>query len=238
MKVILQKYIAQSGLASRRAAEILIRQGKVFVNGKKAQIGMAVDIGDAPEVKVGGKKLRLPEEKIYTKLNKPSGYTSTARKFKGEKNVFDLIKLKERLFIVGRLDKDSRGLILLTNDGELANKLTHPRYEKEKEYIAEISNSKFQIPKREKEVVFQFTEGIDIGEGDGIVKAKKVKYLGDNKFNLVLTEGKKRQIRRMFKKLGLEVRDLVRVRIGKLELGNLKEGEWKKLTEDEIKKLK
>jgi len=175
----------------------------------------------------------LPEAKIYIKLNKPAGYTSTAARFKGEKNIFSLVKVKERLFIVGRLDKASRGLILLTNDGELANKLTHPRYEKEKEYLAAVSK---QVASA-KAVVQKFLTGVDIGEGDGIVRAKRVKYQSGEKFSIVLTEGKKRQIRRMFKALGLEVMDLIRVRIGKLELGNLKEGEWRKLTGEEIKKL-
>ena len=239
MKIILQKYIAQSGYASRRSAETLIRQGKVFLNGKKAAIGTIVDSLELPDVRIGGKRLRLPEEKIYIKLNKPSGFTSTARKFRGEKNVFDLVKTKERLFIVGRLDKDSRGLILLTNDGELANKLTHPRYEKEKEYVASISN--YQLSTTNDLVgslIKRLLDGVDIGEGDGIVRAKKARSLSHGRFNIVLTEGKKRQIRRMFRSLGAKVEDLIRVRIGKLELGNLKEGEWKRLEAEELKRLK
>ncbi|MFA6171465.1 MAG: pseudouridine synthase [Patescibacteria group bacterium] len=233
MKIILQKYIAQSGFSSRRRAEELIRQGKVIVNEKVAKLGDKIDEENLPEIFVDGRELRLPEAKIYIKLNKPAGYTSTAARFKGEKNVFSLVKVKERLFIVGRLDKASRGLILLTNDGELANKLTHPRYEKEKEYIAIVSGKNIDT----KKAVSQFSAGIDIGEGDGIVRAKRVKYQSGGKFSIVLTEGKKRQIRRMFKALGLEVMDLIRVRIGKLGLGSLKEGEWKKLTGEEIKKL-
>lgn len=234
MKIILQKYIAQSGHCSRRHGERLIRESRVKLNGKPAKIGDTIDPENPPDIKIDGRALRLPEAKIYIKLNKPAGFTSTTRKFKGESNVFDLVKVKERLFIVGRLDKDSRGLILLTNDGELTDKLTHPRYEKEKEYLAVVSGA-VADPKK---IVKQLTEGVDIGEGDGIALAKKVKNLGGERFSIILTQGKKRQIRRMFKALGLTVKDLVRVRIGQLELGSLKEGDWKKLTEDEIKKLK
>ncbi len=230
MKIILQKFIADSGFCSRRKAEDLIRSGKIFVNGKKAESGMKAGEGD--EVKINGKRLTLAKEKVYIKLNKPKGYTSTAKKFKNEKNVFDLVGTQNfaslrgtRLFIVGRLDKDSRGLILLTNDGGFAQKMTHPKYEHEKEYIVEtgrLGNSEI----RENEIVKKFKQGIAIGEGDGIAKAKEVRYLGKNKFKIILTEGKKRQIRRMFKKLGYEVVDILRVRIGKAKLGDLKEGKW------------
>ena len=227
MKIVLQKFIAESGYCSRRQAEELIRNKKVTVNGEVAELGVKVDEND--EVKVRGKKIVLNKEKIYIVLNKPKGYTCTNRQFEGEKNVFDLVKTKERLFVVGRLDKDSRGLVLLTNDGDLALKMTHPRYEHEKEYIAEIFKfSNFQIFKPER-IVKEFIEGVDIGDGDGIVRAKKVQYLGENKFKIILTEGKKRQIRRMFEAVGCEIKDLVRVRIGKIELGNLAEGKFKKI---------
>lgn len=292
MKMVLQKFIADSGLCSRRQAEELIKAGKVKVNGERAGLGARVDGGD--EVVVGGKKIGLANKKIYIILNKPKGYTCTSRKFKGEKNVFDLLnKIPSRegwmrsgaeqtgcvtvdhghtprrfapplsrgellrLFVVGRLDKDSRGLVLLTNDGKLAQKFTHPKFEHEKRYIVEtqdlasnkiIQNSKFKNQKfnsKLKKIIIQFSSGIDIGDGDGIVRAKKIKYLGDNtsassvhsKFEIVLTEGKKRQIRRMFKAVGYEVADLVRTAIGKLELGNLPEGKWRYLNDSEMKKI-
>jgi pseudouridine synthase len=243
MKIVLQKFIAESGYCSRRQAEELIRQKKVLVNGKLAELGMKVDGGD--EVKIGKQKLSLSKEKIYIILNKPKGYTCTNRQFIGEKNVFDLVKNKERLFTVGRLDKDSRGLILLTNDGDLALKLTHPKYEHEKEYIVTITN--YELPARfasesvagrqitNDKIMKRIRKGIDIGGGDGTVRAKDIRYIGDNKFKIILTEGKKRQIRRMFKGAGCEIIDLVRVRIGNIKLENLAEGKFKYLTKKEIK---
>jgi len=224
MKIILQKFIAASGYCSRRRAEEFIREGFVTVNGRQAELGMAVD--DTDEIKVDGELIRNTAKKIYIALNKPIGYVCTNRSFKNEKNIFDLVASEERLFIVGRLDKDSRGLTLLTNDGDWANIMSHPRYEKEKEYEVKIRNYEPEIA-NDRELSSQLLSGIDIGNGDGIVKAKKIKYLGGNKFQIVLGEGKKRQIRRMFQVLGYEVDDLLRKRVGNIRLADLKEGEWK-----------
>jgi len=233
MKIVLQKFIAESGYCSRRKAEELIRSGKIFVNGEKAYVGSRV--GQEDEIKVGGQVLRR-KEKIYIILNKPQGYVCTNRKFQGEKNVFDLLvdykngKLNEKLFVVGRLDKMSEGLVLLTNDGELAQQVTHPKHEHEKKYLVEVRNLKLKI----KELINIFQRGVDIGEGDGVVKIKKIKHLSTVsqiqekiKFEIILTEGKKRQIRRMFKIFGGEIVSLKRISIGKIEIGNLKSGEWK-----------
>ncbi|MFH1661575.1 MAG: pseudouridine synthase [Candidatus Falkowbacteria bacterium] len=240
MKIVLQKFIADSGLCSRRNAEELIRLKKVMVNKKPAELGMKVDEND--EIKINSKKIELEKHKIYIKLNKPAGYICTNKKFKGEKNVFDLINLKERLFVVGRLDKDSRGLVLLTNDGELTQKLTHPKFEHEKKYIVTVGTRRCLVPTDD--IIKKFKKGVDIGDDDGIVKAKKIKYLstqggqGNSKFEIILAQGKKRQIRRMFKKVGYDVEDLDRIKIGSLKLGNLAEGEWEYLGEEEIKNLK
>ncbi len=222
--MLLQKYIAQSGYCSRRKAEELIKQGRVILNGKIAKIGDKVDKGD--QVIIQGKEIKLPKEQIYIILNKPKGYVCTSRKFKKEKNVFDLLPTKEKLSLAGRLDKDSRGLVLLSNDGDLIQKLTHPRYEHEKEYIVKIKNEQNLS---QSIIIEKFIKGIDIGEGDGIVCAKEIKCLGNNKFRIILTSGKKRQIRRMFKALNCEVLDLERIRIGNIKLGKLKSGEWKKI---------
>lgn len=233
MKIVLQKHIADSGHCSRRQAEDLIRNGKVLVNGKVAELGMRVDEQD--KVEVDKKIIKPVKEKIYIKINKPIGYTCTNRSFKGEKNVFELKSLlssslqKEgilrSLSVVGRLDKNSRGLVILTNDGDWAEKIAHPRYKKEKEYIIEIKNQNTKI----KMILEKFKKGIDIGEEDGVVRAKGVDYLGDDKFKIILTQGKKRQIRRMFDAFGIEVVDLKRIGIGNISLGGLKEGGWEYL---------
>ncbi|MFA4833716.1 MAG: pseudouridine synthase [Patescibacteria group bacterium] len=232
MKEVLQKYIAESGYCSRRRAEELIKQGKVFVNGKIAEPGMRA--GEEDEVKIGGERVGLPKEKIYIKMNKPVGYTCTTRRFAGEKNIFSLIGRKERLFVAGRLDKDSRGLILLTNDGDLAQRITHPSFRHNKNYVVELESSIINS----EAIIRRFKAGVDIGEGDGLVMAKEAKYLGDKKFSITLGEGKKRQIRRMFGVLGLRVKDLVRVSIGTLELGDLPEKQWRPLRKKEIEEIK
>lgn len=225
MKIILQKYIASAGYCSRRQAEQLIRNKRVKVNGGIAELGQAADNND--QIEIDGKRLKADQEKIYIKLNKPAGYVCTNRKFPGEKNIFDLVDIDEKLFVVGRLDKESHGLIILTNDGDWAQTIMHPRYEHEKQYLARIKSHEakfmsglfFDLEKK-------FIAGIDIGEGDGIAKAKKMKYIDNDSFEIILTEGKKRQIRRMFRAVSLEVIDLKRIRIGKIELGGLKSGEW------------
>ncbi len=222
MTINLTKFIADSGYCSRRKAENLIRQGLVFLNSKKAKLGAKVKKND--EVKIGKKILKLPKEKIYIMLNKPVGYVCTNRKFKNEKNVFDLLDTKEKLHIVGRLDKNSRGLILLTNDGNLNQKITHPKYQHEKEYLVKISN-----PQKTQNIEEKMLKGIDIGDGDGTVCAKKIKKIKNNLYSITLTQGKKRQIRRMFKKLNCQVLDLKRIRIGNIKLKDLPEGKYKKI---------
>ncbi|MFA5155138.1 MAG: pseudouridine synthase [Patescibacteria group bacterium] len=232
MRLILQKIIAQSGYTSRRKAEALVRNGRVKVDGRVATIGETADPEQAT-ITINGKLLNAPARRIYIKLNKPTGYTCTNREFVGEKNIFQLAKVQERLFAVGRLDKDSRGLVLLTNDGALAQRLSHPRFQHDKVYEARVKE-KLARPEA---VAAKLKQGVDIGEGDGVVKAKNVQYLQNNLFIITLNEGKKRQIRRMFQVLGLVVVDLKRIKLAGLELGNLKEGAWANLTPAEIKKL-
>lgn len=230
MKIVLQKFIAQSGYCSRRKAENFIVQSIVRVNGKIAELGMRVDNND--EIYIGEKKIGLSEKMIYIKLNKPVGYVCTNRKFKGEKNIFDLVTIDKRLFVVGRLDKNSCGLVLLTNNGDLTQKLTHPSYEHEKEYLVKIKVSNSKIDSEN--IIKKMKLGIDIGNGDGIVKMHKIEYIGSGNFKIILTQGKKRQIRRMFKELNLVVLNLKRISIGNIELGNLKEKEWRYLRKEEI----
>jgi 23S rRNA pseudouridine2605 synthase len=280
MKMVLQKFIAEAGYCSRRQAEELIRKSvgaqnivPIQVNGQPAELGMKVDEND--DVRIYGQKIILNKEKIYIMLNKPVGYVCTNRKFKGERNIFDLLsdynifadnKIPSRegwrgapgcvtvnhgntprpsgtpfkrgrgtrLFTVGRLDKDSQGLVLLTNDGDLTQKLQHPRYEHEKKYVVKVKSQNAKVKSIEENLK---GGGVDIGEGDGVAKVKRIKYLGSDKFEIVLTQGKKRQIRRMLQALGCEAADLVRTSLGSLELGDLKSGQWRYLNQEEIKKL-
>jgi 23S rRNA pseudouridine2605 synthase len=218
MKIKIQKFIADSGYCSRRKAEQLILEKKVKVNRKLATIGMRVDSKDT--VVVEGKVITPQKELLYVALNKPQGYVCTNRGNPGEKNIYSLLNIEERLFVVGRLDKDSRGLVLLTNDGDFAYKLTHPSFSHEKEY--EILLSK-DVSKEAEE---KLKEGVDIKEKTP-AKIKDIKKIKTKKYKVVLTEGKKRQIRRMFEVFGITVLDLKRIRIDKYELKGLKEKQWK-----------
>jgi len=242
MKIILQKIIASSGYASRRGAEQLIRQGLVQINGQLAQIGEQAD-PQIDAITIKGRLLGDQAKKIYLKLNKPQDYVCTNRLFPGEKNIFSLINIKERLFTVGRLDKDSRGLVLLTNDGSLTQRLSHPKFQQEKVYEVKIKESSkketgLDETKRNNHIITHFLRGVDIGEEDSLARAKKIQCLQNNLFIITLNEGKKRQIRRMFKALDFEVVDLKRINLAGLELGNLAEGQWAYLTEAELNKLK
>ncbi|MFW5885143.1 MAG: pseudouridine synthase [Patescibacteria group bacterium] len=216
-KKVLQKYISEAGFCSRRKAQEMIQAGQVKINGKIAKLGDRAGVDDL--VEIGGKRLRI-EEKIYLKLNKPTGFTCSNKKFPGEKNVFDLVKTKEKLFVAGRLDKDSRGLVILTNDGDWGNNLTHPSFGHEKEYEVEINKNIAEKLLKEKFV----KKGIMLDNKDKVF-AKSVQKLSSGKYRLILTQGKKRQIRRMFQAVKAEVVDLKRVRINDIELGDLREGE-------------
>ena len=233
METVLQKVISESGLMSRRQAEAAIRAGRVKVDGKKAELGQKAD-PIKQTVTISGKTLPKRDSKIYLKFNKPAGYTCTNREFAGEKNIFSLLPHKERLFSVGRLDKDSRGLIILTNDGDLALKLEHPRYGHEKVYEVTLREK----PKDGEALALRLKQGMDIGQGDGKVRAVQAQYLQNGRIIITLNEGKKRQIRRMFQALDTEVADLKRTEFANLKLGYLTEGKWETLTEGELKKLK
>jgi pseudouridine synthase len=231
-EVVLQKFIADAGICSRRQAQELIKNGQVKINGQLAKLGDRVS--EADRVEVHKKIINWQTEKVYLMFNKPVGYVCTNKRFPDEKNIFDLIDINERLFAVGRLDKNSRGLIILTNDGELDYELTHPSFQHQKKYLVTIGDGPAINPQ---EIIDKLKRGVDISEGDGIVKAKSIKYLGVNRFEIILTEGKKRQIRRMFGEVNCEVVDLVRVAINNLELGNLATGKYKKLNAQDLQNL-
>lgn len=230
---VIQKIIASSGLCSRRAAEELIREGRVKINDKVAKLGNRAEAGD--KITVDNRLVKAVDNLIYLAVNKPRGYVCTNRKFKDEKNIFDLVEFSDKLSVVGRLDKPSRGLVILTNDGDLVNKLTHPSFVVLKKYrVKLISNP---APEKIKTVLKKLKEGVDIGEDDGLAWANQAKFV-DGCFELDLAQGRKRQIRRMFEKLDYSVVDLQRVAIGPVELGNLVQGKWRELSEAEVDSLK
>ena len=231
MEERLQKIIADAGLMSRRAAEKLIIEGKVTVNGVPASLGDKAD-RDCDRILVDGKELPSPEaEKTYILLNKPKGYVTTLKDEKGRKNVSMLVEeLGIRLYPVGRLDINSEGLLIMTNDGEFANRLMHPSNNVLKTYKVYVSGKDLtESLKRLKEPV----------ELDGtVVQAKSVRLLRkqDNRASILVSigEGKNRQVRRMCQAADLTVTGLIRVQEGSLELGRLKSGEWRFLTADEV----
>ena len=226
----LQVYLSHAGIASRRAAEEIIASGRVFVNGVKITAqGCKVEEGDI--ILLDGKPVQLEGRKLYFALNKPSGYICSSNDPQGRPLALSLLPSsnKERLYSVGRLDFLSCGLIFFTNDGIFAHKLGHPRHELEKEYIVEATGI---IPDT---VVDSFNEGVII-EGE-FYKAKMAEKTGRKQLRIILVEGKNREIRRVFSHFHLHPNLLRRVRIGKVLLGDLAEGDSRQLTDDEIYKL-
>ncbi|MFC1540813.1 pseudouridine synthase [Candidatus Margulisiibacteriota bacterium] len=227
-KVRLQKFMAECGVASRRAAEKLIAAGKVKVNGRAAAIGAKIDPA-SDKVEVRGELLRYKEKKVYIKLNKPVGVVSAASD-REETTVVDLIKkAPARLYPVGRLDMGSEGLVLLTNDGELANRLMHPRYEHEKEYEVAVRDTLTDTQIKELE------QGLLLDEK--MTLPAKIHRLGASSFRIVLREGRNRQIRRMLEAVGNHVSQLKRIRIKNILLGKLRPGEYAYLTKTELRGL-
>lgn len=221
----LQKFLAQAGIASRRKAEKLIEQGLVSVNGQEiTKLGTTID----PEkdiVEYKGKEVFLETEKIYIAINKPSGIISSASSAQG-KSVIDLVKVKQRVYPVGRLDKDSTGLMILTNDGEFANQVIHPRFGSEKEYFVILDQD------LKPEDIKKLEKGMKLG--DKKISGIKVISAKNKSARLILNEGVNRQIRRMLGKLGYTVRKLKRIRIGKLEIKDLAEGKTKNIKPQDV----
>jgi len=231
----LQKFLAHSGVASRRASEELIREGRVSVNGEIVT-GMGVTVGEEDTVSLDGKIISGIEdnEKLYIILHKPVGYVSTARDQFGRPAVTDLVQdVKSRIYPVGRLDYDTSGLLLLTNDGEFTYRLTHPKHEIDKVYRAEVSG----IPSRSE--IEKFEKGLAIE--DYVTSPAKLQLLsakGGNAAVLVtIHEGKNRQVRKMCEAIGHKVLSLKRISIGPIALGKLPEGKWRKLTPEEVESL-
>jgi len=229
----IQKILARSGLGSRRACEDFIRTGRVTINGRIATLGEKAD-PSLDEVQLDGELVKGFDQELYIMLNKPLGVLSSLKGQGGYRTVIDLVSIPQRVFPIGRLDLNSQGLILLTNDGELANRLTHPRYGHEKDYDVLLD----RYPDAEQLKLWR--RGIILPDGQralpAIVKIRKHTDLPWIK--VILKQGKKRQIRETAKALGLNVRKLIRVRIGPIRLGNLPSGEWRFLTSQEVRELK
>lgn len=242
----LQKVLARAGVASRRKCEELILQGRVRVNGQVVtQLGTKVDPA-WDIIKVDGQPITL-EKKVYILLHKPWGYLSDSLDFRGRPSALSLIPGGERLYPAGRLDVRSEGLLLLTNDGELTHRLTHPRYQHEKEYLALVEGEPAEATMR------RMLEGVQ--QNGQTLRADAVERLerlgpearshgweeapkGMGWLRILLHEGKKRHIRRMCAALGHPVRRLIRIRIGPLKLGDLPVGKWRYLTEGEVNRLR
>ncbi len=208
-KVRLQKYLSGAGIASRRKAEEFISRGLVKVNGEVATIGMSVVPG-VDKVEVSGEAVRETQEFVYYKVNKPRGIVTTCVS-KGDTGIMDIVDIPERVFPIGRLDKDTVGLLILTNDGRLSNRLMHPRYEHEKEYVVEVYG-----PIEDSELS-RMAAGVKILDGYK-TKPAEIARISSGKFSIVLTEGKNRQIRRMVEAAGHEVKKLKRIRIENVKL--------------------
>lgn len=231
-EIRINKYLASLGIGSRREIDKLIEEGKIKVNGEVISAGIKVTDNDTIEVK--GKKItKETEKKVYYMLNKPLEVLSSAKDDRGRKTVVDIIKCKERIFPIGRLDYNTTGLILLTNDGELFNRVIHPRSEVYKEYyvkvLGEIKDSSIKT----------LEDGVELE--DGVTLPAYVKVLsrerGKSELMISIREGRNRQVRRMMDAVKHPVVILRRERIGKLSLGKLKIGEYRELTESEVKYL-
>jgi 23S rRNA pseudouridine2605 synthase len=225
--VRLAKYLAHSGVASRRAAEDLVAAGRVSVGGETVT-DPARDVDEASEVAVDGAAVS-PEPREVWALNKPAGVVSTAREPGRRRAVTELVDSERRLYPVGRLDADSTGLILLTNDGELANRLTHPRYGVPKTYRVRLAR-----PPSEEELQ-RLRRGVQLE--DGPTAAAEVEREGELELSITIREGRKRQVRRMAEAVGNRVEELERTRIGSLALASLAPGEARSLDEGEIAAL-
>ena len=225
----LNKYIASCGVCSRRSADKLILSGNVMVNDKiVTNLGIQID-EDIDIVKINNKQLKKEEEFVYIMLNKPKGYVTTSKEQFNRQSVLELIDTKLRVYPIGRLDMYTEGLLLLTNDGEFANKMMHPKNKVNKTYIVKVKGNITEA-KLEK-----LRSGVDIG--GYITKEAKVKLIGKDELEITISEGKNRQVRKMCDSVGLRVIDLKRISIGNLSLGSLEVGKFKYLNKNVINKI-
>ena len=230
MSMRLNKFLSSCGVASRRKCEEIILAGKVSVNGKVTNVLSTIVNEKVDKVEVDGVAIKLPAQFVYLKMNKPKGYACTASDERGRKTIFDLLESDVRLFNVGRLDYDTEGLLLLTNDGDFANLVTHPKYHFEKEYIvtAEGEVKEGDLAVLRKGVVID-------GQRMPTARVKLLSFDGKwSKVSVVIDEGQNHQVRRMFEAIGKDIKLLKRVRIRDVHLGGLYRGKTKPMTEKEI----
>lgn len=225
--VRLNKYLAESGVCSRREADRLIEKGSVTVDGQKAAMGLKVL--PVQDIRVNGKRVSREEEMILLAVNKPVGIICTSEKKWGSNNIEEFLHYPKRIFSIGRLDKDSEGLLLMTNNGEILNKIMRAGNYHEKEYEVKVNRPVTD------EFIRQMTKGVPIL--NTVTRPCQVEKMGEKQFRIILTQGLNRQIRRMCEALGYKVTRLVRVRIMNIHLGHLKAGAYRKLTEKEIEEL-
>ncbi|HVL99357.1 MAG TPA: pseudouridine synthase [Egibacteraceae bacterium] len=227
-----QKVLAAAGLGSRRACEELIAAGRVAVDGATVTLGAKVD-PTSQVVTVDGERVATNPDLVHLLLNKPLGVVTTVTDPQGRPTVMGLVPANPRVYPVGRLDQDTEGLLIMTNDGELANRLAHPRYEVEKTYVAQVRG---QLRRR---AVRTLLEGVDLE--DGPARARSVRELGSaadrTLVEIVLAEGRKREVRRMLAAVGIPVERLARVKLGPLPLGDISPGKYRPLTGAEVRDL-
>ena len=228
----LQKVLAHAGIGSRRAVEEMISAGRIKVNGKRAELGRRID-PERDKVEVDGSVVPLRADLVYYLLNKPEGVVTTADDPQGRPTVLDVVDSEERLWPVGRLDIGSEGAIILTNDGDLTLRLTHPRYHVPRTYMAQVQGAVGH------KVLTKLARGVELE--DGMTSPARVGLLervpGGSLVEITITEGRNRQVRRMFEAVGHPVTRLVRRAIGPLELGRLKPGDYRKLSPLEVQSL-
>jgi 23S rRNA pseudouridine2605 synthase len=232
VKERVQKILARAGLGSRRSCEAIIEAGRVQVNGRTATLGQSADVSQ-DRITVDGAALRLRREPTYIAFHKPAGVVSTARPQDERPTVVDLVPSDHRLFPVGRLDADSEGLLLLTDDGDAAQRLSHPRYGHEKEYRVLLDRP------ADAAQIDAWRRGVVLDDGRRTAPARVDREGGARSawIRVVMKEGRKRQIRRTAAALGLNVSRLIRVRFGPLELGNLRPGEWRRVSPEAFRNL-
>lgn len=228
----LQKVMAHAGIASRRASEDLISAGRVTVNGEVAELGRKVDAA-SDDIRLDGERINVDTDLVHVMLNKPQGVIATADDPRGRPTVVEMVNLPQRIYPVGRLDADTEGLLLLTNDGELTHRLLHPSHEVDKVYVALVRGSVKDSTVRD------LRNGVELD--DGLARPTSVEVLetkhDETLVQLTMVEGRKREVRRLFDAVGHPVRRLARVAFGGVELGDLRQGKWRFLTQQEIARL-